>query len=508
MSDVDKIEERRGCEQDEELLESWTTKINKFFVDIQNIENSKLKETVTKMLTGKMMESNTEAFGKFIVSAPRSANADRKSNINSKKDHLTEHCSDSYLESTESNDSDESIKRTFKKEKTKKKRNLSKIRLVYPNIALKPIPFNIHDGKSFDEFLDDFETYAIESCGSDQRKWLLELNSFLLGSAKAAFKAINTGKLTYEQVTNKMKKWCQSKSRGLRDDGHMAFTKAKLKDGEPPYLFALKLESLIESVKLGSQCERDELLMQKFLSEVSKSLKKRIKERINYVNFIGSGNRKSEWEIVTEMLIEDESSDDDYNRSFRERPSTSLPVEVFMQQENRRESIQGKAKYSDVLKQAPVKMKRTEETTLMICSHCEKPGHGYDNCRRRLKLCLICGSNKHLMRECQDYKTRSDKVCHSCGAKGHFKQNCPNYGKESNKGKVDGRNYVTEDCLAKLSEDIVKRVVGQLQGMYCQEPRVSASHGDFRLIGRSQSTDVAQALNVNAPSYEGGTRSN
>ncbi|KAB7504592.1 hypothetical protein Anas_14747, partial [Armadillidium nasatum] len=121
MSDVDKVEERRGCEQDEELLGSWKTKINKFFKDIQDIENSNLKETVTKILTGKMMESSTEAFGKFSVSAPRNANAERKSNIDSKKYHLNEHCSDSYMGSTESNDSDESIRRTFKKEKTKKK---------------------------------------------------------------------------------------------------------------------------------------------------------------------------------------------------------------------------------------------------------------------------------------------------------------------------------------------------------------------------------------------------
>ncbi|KAB7504836.1 hypothetical protein Anas_14770, partial [Armadillidium nasatum] len=72
----------------------------------KTFENSNLKETVTKMLTGKMMESSTEAFGKFSVSAPRNGNAERKSNINSKKDHLNEHCSDSYMGSTESNDSD------------------------------------------------------------------------------------------------------------------------------------------------------------------------------------------------------------------------------------------------------------------------------------------------------------------------------------------------------------------------------------------------------------------
>lgn len=68
--------------------------------------------------------------------------------------------------------------------------------------------------------------------------------------------------------------------------------------------------------------------MQVFLSEVSKPLGKRIIKNINYV-FVGSEKHESEWDIVREILIEDGSSDDDCNNSFRERPSSRLQAEMF-----------------------------------------------------------------------------------------------------------------------------------------------------------------------------------
>lgn len=43
-------------------------------------------------------------------------------------------------------------------------------------------------------------------------------------------------------------------------------------------LFDLRLESLANEVKVGSRCEVEDILVQKFLDEIPKTLKKRIKE--------------------------------------------------------------------------------------------------------------------------------------------------------------------------------------------------------------------------------------
>lgn len=71
-------------------------------------------------------------------------------------------------------------------------------------------------------------------------------------------------------------------------------------------------------------------------------------------------------------------------------------------------------------------------------------------------MCLICESNKRLIRQCQYYKARNDQVYYSCSESRHIRQNCSNYVKKfKNEDKAD-KDYVTKDRLSRLSGGLVK----------------------------------------------------
>ena len=497
--------------EDNKDMESLTTRIEDLFKEISAISDESVKENVTSLLVGKVMEVGAD-HPSSILPQPSEEQSCRKKELKIKTRKIS---SDTSSEETSA-----SMGKPFKPTKSKSGgRRASKYRLVYSR-SLKPIPFNVNEVKTLDDFLSEFEDYAAEYCGSDQRKWLLELGTLLEGAAKASFTAINTGKISYEGVINKLRKWYKERSKGRREDGHMAFSQAKFKDGDSPYLFALRLESLIEGVKLANLTEREEFLLQKFMHEVPKSLRKKINERINYMEFIGKARGKTNWDIVREMLAEDESSDENATYSWTRRASVPPPIDIFAQQ-HMKSSEQRRMSYSDTLKEGGFNVMSPQ--TLM-CRYCKKTGHEENSCRRKLRLCFICGSNKHMMQRCQDYKGKlqsKERNCHICGSKDHFYKNCPRF-QERGMHPTETTQFVTREYLNTWSDEIVDRVINQVQnvGMQPLQGERPFQRGNLgqpientgtrpKQFNKLQSTaEMNSGLNLQAPSFEGGAWSN
>ena len=261
----------------------WFERINVLFDDISSIEESNLKKTVADMLASKILGSHS---GSFRPLKPLSGAVQLPED--SKHREKFGGCSSG---SSISSDEDQQIKQ---KRRNEKKHTVEKYRLVYPPIKiLKPMPFSLREDRALDDFLREFEEYAVQNCGSDKRKWLMELSSLFKGSALRSFETINSGRVPYERVIERMKRWYDERIKDKREDGHARFARAKMRTGESSYGFALRLESLAENLRLINEDEKRSFLLEKFMEEVPRALRKRIKERINYHHLIRKDEKET-----------------------------------------------------------------------------------------------------------------------------------------------------------------------------------------------------------------------
>ena len=169
--------------------------------------------------------------------------------------------------------------------------------------------------------------------------------------------------------------------------------------------------------------------------------------------------------MVREMLADDESSDDDLDMSMGKKIKSPLPIDIYMNELNKANPIPhyGNMKlkrYSDAVKiTAPVResyacpreMGMNDENQLR-CSYCHKGRHTYENCRRRLGLCLICGSDRHMIKDCPHHKKNQNTVVGAslngfkCGKPGHVQRNCT---------QTTECNFVTVDTFSAWTSDFM-----------------------------------------------------
>ena len=482
-------EERKTEEMN---LDHWKAKVVSFLREIASIEELEERRDVAQFLLRSILGEHSALVEPVLEELRTTFRTDRGRGRNG---------SNTSQSSDESSDDYESRK--------KKSHKHRKIRFLYSAARIvKPLPFILSEGRHIEEFLKEFEDYASQNCGTDKRKWLIELNGLMKGSALATYKALNTGKIPYERVVEKLKQWYEERVKDKREDGLTSFSRAKLKNGESPYLFALRLESLADEVKLGSRSEVEGILVQKFLDEVPKTLRKRIKERINYKQRMGHGKDQSIWNIVREMLADEESSDDNLDTSYgyKAQPPPT-PIDVYWGEEiagSRSETPRMKS-YSDAVRTQHVNrpnmpMLNTANRSLsqpLACEYCNRPRHTFETCRRRLGLCLICGSDKHLMRNCPDRRSQGNaegvetKKCYKCGKPGHIRPNCP---------ERSERESVTMDTLVSWKSDIL----GAMRSMLSEDQQ--RRERGFEVQGGATALNP-HALNFAAPNQQGGVRS-
>ena len=226
------------------------------------------------------------------------------------------------------------------------------------------------------------------------------------------------------------------------------------------------------------------------------------------------------------MLANDETSDDNVISPGYMNRSNPAPIDVFMTREGTNHINDfSSRRYSDALRRGGASTGISDQKTLResklddsmaICSYCNRVGHCYENCWRRMGCCLICGSTKHKIRECQEYNVRGysrGKNCYECGLQGHLKINCPRKNKVSCEPNKTEDQYVTKEVLSSWSSDIVQKVTSQIKDMIT--PMTLDSGLGSYSVPIQEAGDrgippafVPRNLNFQAPSHEGGMRSN
>ena len=116
---------------------------------------------------------------------------------------------------------------------------LSKIVLVP-----KPQRFKLTDRRPLQDFFAEYERYCDKKYGTNTQQWLAKLEDNLGDTAAEACKAINSGRLSFHEVKERLLQWYGERKDTIRNKQVPKFYNAYMKKRESPYLYLLRLEAL------------------------------------------------------------------------------------------------------------------------------------------------------------------------------------------------------------------------------------------------------------------------
>lgn len=101
-------------------------------------------------------------------------------------------------------------------------------------------------------------------------------------------------------------------------------------------------------------------------------------------------------------------------RFHKEIPNVARTLERDMKPKSKRDrkTYDGGSNYSGPAERrntqtVPLQPRHQRQTqTTIVCAYCHRLGHHFDVCRKRLRLCLFCGSSAYQMKDCQQATNR------------------------------------------------------------------------------------------------------
>lgn len=280
-----------------------------------------------------------------------------------------------------------------------------------------PEPYDLSSGQSFSSFLLMFEDYCQHSFRGSDSKWIPELGRYLVGDMYQAFVAHKSHEDSYSQVKNKLRKWYrESKSR--RQAGSKAmFGRATMGVDESVRLFASRLENLFRQAFPRASVESSRTLLDKFLKSIPRKYRKQVKSAVGFADAVG-GKQLGWYQIVKlvggmeEALTSDVSSDDERSSWTVMRSNVRSADVSSREAATQCESSEGYgvrrgfseeqlvSSGGDRSGARGVVFGDRERSLARVCHFCGKLGHFQRECRRRLGLCLGCGSQDHQVVSC------------------------------------------------------------------------------------------------------------
>ena len=301
----------------------------------------------------------------------------------------------------------------------------------------KPLPYCLSQDqqRSFTSFLNEVEEYCKPTCGSDKMKWLYTLEGLLQGSAHQTLQAIMLGGLPYDDVIEKMRQWYAERKNSLRDSKTANFHNQRYTSKDRPYLFAIRLDSLAQAMKLPKQ-QQEATCIQKFYDEIPKSLRKNYIQLVNTRRKLTGDQQITEWATLRSILAEEEDSDEEDG-------------EFLSRQAHQRYSMrQERTPYEVYLAGLPDGESEPSSNFKGFCEYCGRRGHKVPDCWRKSGKCLRCGSSSHNLSQCpeqgrsrsrtpgrrdSEFRPRSrsnsrsgPRRCYVCDDPSHLQFSCPN----------------------------------------------------------------------------------
>ena len=294
-----------------------------------------------------------------------------------------------------------------------------------------PEPFDAASGFSFSDFLDTFEEYCRHTfCGRD-RSWVGELGRFLVGDMHDAFIAHRAPSDSYASIKNKLVKWHREAKMRRQAGSKAMFNKASMKPYESLRLYAPRLENLFRCAYPQKPVETSQALQDKYLETIPKKYGNQIKGAISLTWSVNG--KKLLWsqivtlaggleEALAEPKVPEPSGPSAWQVVDTSRPALTVascdaatqyyvpgwedaPVDTMYAGNRSSKSALGPAAEDSRI----VPLSHEERERAMTCHHCGRLGHAWRNCRRRLGLCLSCGSGDHHMASCPDRASASGR---------------------------------------------------------------------------------------------------
>ena len=297
----------------------------------------------------------------------------------------------------------------------------------------KPTPapevFDMCSGQTLKDFLTDFEEYADRKFGGQRHKWGTELRTFLSGEPLVAFDALRTPGENYDLLRGKLTDWLRSSQDKLEYDARRRFSDARKGADERVRLYAARLEKLFNLAYPRRDLDSSRAIREKFLDTVPM----RFRDQVLTAQAI---RRATEADELTWTQILTMASQFDARDFSRARPSEKPTgdaegmlaaihccscehkggqINVVTEENRHREDSRDRnlRHAADTRRYPSADRQRRDRPE--GCHYCEKMGHIRKDCRKRLGLCLICGSEKHRVSTCPNRRSGREMVDRSGG---------------------------------------------------------------------------------------------
>ena len=271
----------------------------------------------------------------------------------------------------------------------------------------KPDVFDSTSGQPFELFLQTFEEYCSNNFRGSTLLWVSELGRFLSGDMLSAYSSLRVPGESYSTLIGKLCKWRRDSKEAYQTNLRHRFTKAKMLPNEGYRLYAARLEKSYRIAYPRRTIEYSRTLRQKFFDTVPRAFRKQLKTAHSICITMNGGAMP--WSNILALASRQDADKDETDTSPQVSDSDAIWVNTCTPREpTKTYYADGKKKASlpangipSVLPTAPFLPSR------QICDFCKKPGHMRHECRKRLGLCLVCGSSEHTIARCPHRRERS-----------------------------------------------------------------------------------------------------
>ena len=328
----------------------------------------------------------------------------------------------------------------------------------------KPEPFSISSGRSFNRFLQRFESYCSGKFAPETfEQWTGELGVFLKGDILEVFRAYGGSDNDYSLMKYKLLQYCNEADDEITSNKHNKFLYAKRQDDEKLYHYALRLEQLFLAAHPGKSTDNSHELMAHFLKTIPTCESQELEKDLALMKAI-SGDNVSSWNKLMKLLRNKNSESSSSNMgnvgsstsrspvgsgtpsiwynsnaviptpnnnysysapyyssasgavggfpSYKPPPFYQPPISVMAGHTNNLSTFpsfgrgQPRVKqgvgYSNNFSGTRIFQSSTQNSnrSSTACTFCNGENHTEARCRRKLGLCLRCGSSEHFYRFC------------------------------------------------------------------------------------------------------------
>lgn len=265
---------------------------------------------------------------------------------------------------------------------------------------------------SLERYLEEFEEYYHENYRGRKYFWLNELEKKLSGRTLEGYRSIRQADDEYEVVKMKLLRWYDEEKELRKKSARKKFDQARMKERESVLMYSNRLLSMFKIAFPKKNYESSETLMNRFRDTIPRKMKNIVDSQMFNLKLV---NKKMSFEKIQKCArlfdVENGENFQGQEETVVEEIEINLTNPVKNEYYNHdRKGSWGENKDSGYKQEYANRQyykypKTTFEPptqTNYNCSYCGRYGHGFEDCRTRLRSCYKCGNQGHFARDCRE----------------------------------------------------------------------------------------------------------